>query len=94
MHFNYKALAKRKKHCRGNIRDFQCLLKWFPVSHIWKHLLLLQKQKLLPGKQKYFLPNSEIFETHRFPTLVRAQYNIPHTVRVQYNIPKQTLIES
>jgi hypothetical protein len=43
-------LATLKKHCRGNVRDFQCLLKYFPVSHIWKHW------------QKYFLPNSETFD--------------------------------
>jgi hypothetical protein len=44
----------------GNIRDFQCLVKCFPVSHIWKHWLLLQKQNLLPGAnfgEKCFLPN-------------------------------------
>jgi hypothetical protein len=74
----WTALAKRKKHCRGNTRDFQCLLKCFPVSHIWKHWLLLQKH-FPSGKQKYFLPNSETFDETlflRLPTLVR-QYDIP-----------------
>ena len=52
-----------------SVCDFQC----FPVSHIWKHWLLMQKQKLLPGEQKYFLPNSETFDETlflRLPTLV------------------------
>jgi hypothetical protein len=39
---------------------------WFPVSHIWKHWLLLKKQNLLPGAKakiiKYFLPNSQTFD--------------------------------
>jgi hypothetical protein len=43
--------------------------------NIWKHWLLMQKQKLLPGEQKYFLPNSETFDETtlflRLPTLAR-----------------------
>jgi hypothetical protein len=75
-------LAKRKKHSRGNIRDFQCLLKVFPVSNIWKHWLLLKKQNFLPGRQKYFLPNSETFDETlfpRLPTLVMTYRNIGKT---------------
>ena len=52
----------------------------FPCIHIWKHWLLLQKQKLLPGEQKYFLPNSETFDETLFLRLPTLVWQIPRAV--------------
>ena len=60
-----KTLAKRKKQCRGNIRDFE--------------LAFIAEAKFAFQKANYFLTNSAAFgETLfiRFPTLIR-QYDIP-----------------
>ena len=54
------SLGQTRKHCCGNICDSRCFLKCIHVCPPVE--TLLRKQNLLPGKQKYFLANSETFD--------------------------------
>jgi hypothetical protein len=70
-------LAKRKKHFRGNIRDFQCLLKFFSCLPYLETLAFIAETKVASRKAKIFPTNLETFDETLFLRLLTLVRHAP-----------------